>query len=738
MSDTLAGVASVAALIFGFGFVIFWHELGHFLAAKWVGIKVEQFAVGFGNALVAWRKGVGLTFGSSEPRVVRLITDEWRRQTFGDAAPPDGVTGGPSQAQAMMLAKSLGLGETEYRLNWVPLGGYVKMLGQDDSGPVAGTSDPRAYPNKSVGARMLVISAGVVMNILLAIFGFMCLFRLGFNVTPPVVGQVGQNGPADVAGIVPGDRVLSVNGRKIFDFNGLATSVALSKDREPIPFVIERLGKDGKPLQTTITVTPRKPVAEGSAFVSVGIGPMFALAGPSGRGQHLTDAMLDERGLPDEAAIARLTSPTASAVRPHEVVTRINGQPVMPGDFLTLQRILDNNTGQPIEVTVKPVTGEGLERTTVVQPGIMGQFGAVEWSVGGLRPRYRVESVDGRGPDKAKPLAAPADGQIFPGDVILGATLAVPPYDHTPATTLDMLKKFVDSAGQQGKPVVVELLRKGVTERTQPMLPVSKKTGSQSSYRLGIGFGWDLGDMTIGGVADNSAAARAGIEAGWRLVAVNGQPVQHWLEVGRIVRNSPSGVGGSKTLKITLSPPPPAASTSASAVADVATRELVLTLDREDSAMAAIRADLPINLEVAMEVRKTDSIATAAEWGLAATRDFVLQSYVTVLRMTQRSLSPTNLQGPIGIVHTGGLIAWSKPPDWILWFICMISANLAVVNFLPLPILDGGHFVLLCLEKARGKPLSDRAMGAVQMTGLALIGCIFLFVTFNDLTRLLG
>jgi len=56
---------SVALLVFGFGFVIFWHELGHFLAAKWVGIKVEQFAVGFGQALFAWRKGLGFRWGST-------------------------------------------------------------------------------------------------------------------------------------------------------------------------------------------------------------------------------------------------------------------------------------------------------------------------------------------------------------------------------------------------------------------------------------------------------------------------------------------------------------------------------------------------------------------------------------------------------------------------------------------------------------------------------------------------
>src|SRR5678815_2831063 len=94
---------SLLLLIFGFGFVIFFHELGHFLAAKWVGIKVEQFAVGFGQALVSWRKGFGFALGSSSRKYEELAER-------GEAA---------------------GIGETEYRLNWIPLGGYVKMLGQD-------------------------------------------------------------------------------------------------------------------------------------------------------------------------------------------------------------------------------------------------------------------------------------------------------------------------------------------------------------------------------------------------------------------------------------------------------------------------------------------------------------------------------------------------------------------------------------------------------------------------------
>src|SRR2546426_9740910 len=96
-------VPSFVLLLLGFGFVVFFHELGHFLAAKWAGVKVEQFAVGFGTAMCSWRRGMGFTWGSSGKKLESLSDTE--RAKFG---------------------------ETEYRLNWLPLGGYVKMLGQDD------------------------------------------------------------------------------------------------------------------------------------------------------------------------------------------------------------------------------------------------------------------------------------------------------------------------------------------------------------------------------------------------------------------------------------------------------------------------------------------------------------------------------------------------------------------------------------------------------------------------------
>src|SRR5258707_5653835 len=96
--QTLHSALIIIALALGFGFVIFWHELGHFLAAKWADVKVEQFAVGFGHAIFSWRKGLGFRWGSSGKEYEKILQAERE-----GVSKPD-----PRQ-----------ISETEYRLNWL-------------------------------------------------------------------------------------------------------------------------------------------------------------------------------------------------------------------------------------------------------------------------------------------------------------------------------------------------------------------------------------------------------------------------------------------------------------------------------------------------------------------------------------------------------------------------------------------------------------------------------------------
>src|SRR3954468_19250123 len=224
MSSTLETVRSFLVLAFGFGFVVFWHELGHFLAAKWAGVKVEQFAVGFGQAVIAWRKGLGLRVGTTakefKKRLDAHLDAEDAKRQGGELRLKEG-TDEHSELDYVRAARELGISETEYRLNWIPLGGYVKMLGQDDLKPNSQAEDPRAYNRQTIPKRMVIVSAGVVMNVILAAIGFMVLFMIGFHVPPATVGAVVPLSPAQQAtaerpednGLRVGDRILTVDGK---------------------------------------------------------------------------------------------------------------------------------------------------------------------------------------------------------------------------------------------------------------------------------------------------------------------------------------------------------------------------------------------------------------------------------------------------------------------------------------------------------------------------------------------
>ena len=150
----------------GFGAVILIHEFGHFIFAKICGIKVEAFSIGFPPVLA----GVSRTEKGYKIRILP--------QLFAKEGEPE--SGGFS----FTIGKKAKAGETEYQVGLIPLGGFVKMLGQEDVGPVKSSDDPRSFANKPVILRMLVIAAGVVFNAISAIFVFMTVFLIGINLHP--------------------------------------------------------------------------------------------------------------------------------------------------------------------------------------------------------------------------------------------------------------------------------------------------------------------------------------------------------------------------------------------------------------------------------------------------------------------------------------------------------------------------------------------------------------------------
>ncbi|MFM7807484.1 MAG: site-2 protease family protein, partial [Planctomycetota bacterium] len=122
---------NILLIVLGFGLLIAVHELGHFIAARWAGIRVDAFAIGMGPAVLAFRRGIGWKMGSTTPAV---------RDRFGDIP----------EAIPVERLRASGVGETEYGLRLLPLGGFVRMKGQEDLQPIEGSADADAYPSRPV------------------------------------------------------------------------------------------------------------------------------------------------------------------------------------------------------------------------------------------------------------------------------------------------------------------------------------------------------------------------------------------------------------------------------------------------------------------------------------------------------------------------------------------------------------------------------------------------------------
>ncbi len=179
-------LATVALL----GVLIFAHELGHFLLAKALGVRVERFSLGF---------------------------------------PPK------------MVGKKIG--ETEYLLSWVPLGGYVKMFGESPDEPVPVEEQHRSFSHKPAWARFLIVFAGPAFNFLLAFLVFWFMFTVGgLPHLTSYVGDVKPDMPAAAAGIEAGDRIAEIEGRPITYWDDVLTGIRENRGGE-IEVLVERGGK---------------------------------------------------------------------------------------------------------------------------------------------------------------------------------------------------------------------------------------------------------------------------------------------------------------------------------------------------------------------------------------------------------------------------------------------------------------------------------------------------------------
>ena len=198
-----------------FGLIIFVHEMGHFLAAKWVGVGVERFSLGFGPKLLG-RK----------------------------------------------------VGETEYLLSAIPLGGYVKMVGEEVGEAVDAAEQHRSFTHKSLPKRFLIVIAGPLANFLMAFVVFSLAFaQFGVQVPvdQPTVGGVVANMPAEAAGLEREDEILKVDGVEVHTWEELAEQIQRSNGNE-IALVMKKTN-GGQVVATPVTPQLRDNPVGGQVYV---------------------------------------------------------------------------------------------------------------------------------------------------------------------------------------------------------------------------------------------------------------------------------------------------------------------------------------------------------------------------------------------------------------------------------------------------------------------------------------
>lgn len=679
----LSTTLNVLLMIAGFGVIIAIHELGHFLAARWAGIRVHAFAIGFGSALFSWRKGMGLSAGSSEARY-RKMCEAWR--TGASRVDPSAIS------------------PTEYRLNWFPFGGYVKMHGQEDLSPITASSDDDSFAAKPVWKRMIVISGGVAMNIVLAAVLFLIAYKLGVREVTPILGDVGPNSPAHQAGLQPGDRVVRAGDQDVATFNDLFVTVAMARAGEPMNVVVERAGE---PSPLTIAATPTRG---SSGLLQIGVAPAPGLDLPSAKELRSPDSR--------EWFTRLLTNEGLADLRPGMRLVAVAGEPLPPGSTaLALRSAIESSRGMPVHAEFQDQSGASTHVKITPRP----EYQFADVPVG--TATQRLQHLLGFTPLLAVEDATP-DGTakgLRTGDIFVQVGSVAWP---------SVIDGIAEIRAHAGRDIDLVVLRDG--ERVAMTVTVDR------NGRVGFAAGTSAATSTLlARTPDALADTPAGrlipqIVPGSRIVRVSEQTVQNFADL-RYLFTIPDDTLGFE-IDITFELPAKAGT----APVQETVRLSVSAEDAEAIEALGWQNDRALAMfNVAEFVDIASSPWDALVKGTHKTIYAVQVTYLTFARLFQGSVPVSQLQGPVGITHTGSIVAEQGWPNFLV-FLGLISANLAVVNFLPLPITDGGHMVFLTIEAITRRPVSVAIQNIATIAGMALIGTMFLIVTFNDVVRLLG
>lgn len=646
----------ILEVVLGFGALIFVHELGHFLAAKYNGVKVLKFAIGF---------------------------DFWGLRLFKKK-----------------------IGETEYVIGAFPLGGYVKMLGQEDL-PEEGEQEPETFPeghflSKSVWQRTQIISAGVIANFLLAFVLCYGAYLVGFRQYVPEVGAVGFDSLQ--AGMRPGDVIEKVGGDRVESWTEMFMAYAM-QERDRTTEVVVRRGDDLVTLQIPVLREAGSPInvpdferATGLRILAILEPSPAAEAGMQGGDvlvsvdgvelrdwQHFSTLVSGRPGETIDLEVDRPTSKTAFERVALTLTLDETDDPFAPS------RTLGLGPGEP------PVIDAVLDGSPAARAGL--QAGDRVTAVDGVAVRHWVDVfrlVEYAEPGVPLPIAVARQDRQVEIEVVPEAS------QHW-------------AIGIWGLPVI------GAVHRA-PDKVIEEGDGGSSGCgpaeppRIGLTVGW---------VDPDGPAAAAGVQPGDVLTRAHYENTQgedseielySWSYYYSMLSSS-QVADGFVRLDLERDGVPMAKSV-----------ELVPDPGGKRRGVVGVYGDYK---QIWVQMGPIEAL------GPAAKKPFrLLDEFLKGFRaMFTGRVSPTTISGPVGILEITYSAASEGLGDLLL-LLALISVNLAIINFLPIPITDGGHFVFLMIEKIRGKRLGEEVQGKLLWAGLVFLLLVFVFATWNDLGRI--
>lgn len=604
----------------GFGLLVFVHEMGHFLAAKFQGMRVEAFSLGFGPCLKY----------------------KW--------------------------------GDTEYRLSLIPLGGYVKLAGEEPDSKRE--LQPGDFHTKTVGQRAIVFVAGVFMNIVFGFVFFMVAYRVGVPVIPSVVHDVVRGSAAWKLNLQPGDVITRVgNNAENVDFEDLKTAVILADEGETISLGIERAGR-----QLNVDIMPEYNEFQG--MMAIGIVPPTKL--------DIGEFNLSAGD--DDVEAKRFRIAYDAGMRTGDKVTAVQVGDAAPAPISTLDDYFSAieyaDSRKPVKFFIER-DGEGQKEITV-KPVPAGKDA---WVFGVNFGATRIVSAV-RNETWAAAVGFKTGDEVFTVD---GKAVRSP---HE-------IEQALDAAMDRAVAVKV---RRGNAEKVLNV-PVRKGVGAPGRIKT-----WDVlvfeydDNLVVDRCMPGLPAAEAGVMPGDRVTAIDGEAVETRDEFIKLFQLS-----GGREMRIAWVRDGQTMTATAAPVK----RHVIAIPWRHESVTVTVKA----------------GIGRAAVLGTRKSFQWIVRIYSTLRSLIRGTISPKNLNGPVAIFYVTYKAA-TRGLGYLLYLLGLISVNLGVLNLLPIPILDGGQLVFAAAEKVMGKPVNERLRGVLSYMGLVAMLGMLAVAMWNDIRML--